>query len=148
MLSAVKVGSIFHVLKFGSKRSSKAWFQVDSQAKSIDHFIQKVLSFTEIAELTPEIVHEFIEKVMVGEAEYTPARFSHWARGKTQEIRIIYNCIGDISGIIKEKTAACDCKKCPLPPFTFPQTNESGVSLMLLQAVLRVPHPEAYHENR
>lgn len=75
--------------------------EVDSQAESIDHFIQKVRSFTEITELTPEIVHEFIEKVMVGEAEYTPARFSHWARGKTQEIRIIYNYIGDISGIIK-----------------------------------------------
>lgn len=74
-----------------------------AQTAGVDNFLRLVRSYTEFTELTPEIVHEFIDKVFVGEAEYTPARFSHWARGKTQEIRIIYNYIGDVSGAINEE---------------------------------------------
>lgn len=71
------------------------------QNTNIESFLRLVRSYTEVAELSAELVHEFIEKVFVGEAEYTAARFSHWARGKTQEVRIIYNYLGDVSKIVK-----------------------------------------------
>jgi len=73
------------------------------QNTNIERFLRLVRSCTEVTELSADLVHEFIEKVFVGEAEYTPARFSHWARGKTQEVRIIYNYLGDVSKIIKEE---------------------------------------------
>ena len=72
------------------------------QTTNIEHFLRLVRSYTEVTELSAEVVHEFIEKVLVGEAEYTAPRFSHWARGKTQEVRIVYNFLGDLSETIKE----------------------------------------------
>jgi DNA invertase Pin-like site-specific DNA recombinase len=74
-----------------------------AQTASVDSFLRLVRSYTEIGELTTEIVHEFIDKVLVGEAGYAPGRYSHWAREKTQEIRIIYNYIGDVSETINEE---------------------------------------------
>jgi len=74
-----------------------------AQTASVDSFLRLVRSYTEIGELTTEIVHEFIDKVPVGEAGYAPGRYSHWAREKTQEIRIIYNYIGDVSETINEE---------------------------------------------
>jgi site-specific DNA recombinase len=73
------------------------------QTENIESFLRLVRSYTEITELSAEVVHEFIEKVIVGEAAYTPPKYSHWGRGKTQEIRIIYNYLGDISGTIKDE---------------------------------------------
>lgn len=69
------------------------------QTTNIESFLRLVRSYTEVEALSTEVVCEFIEKVLVGEAEYTAPRFSHWARGKTQEVRIIYNYLGDISEI-------------------------------------------------
>ena len=74
-----------------------------AQTASVDSFLRLVRSYTEIGELTTEIVHEFIDKALVGEAGYAPGRYSHWAREKTQEIRIIYNYIGDVSETINEE---------------------------------------------
>ena len=69
---------------------------------SCQSFLKMVRSRTEVTELTTEIVHEFIKRVEVSEAEYTPARFSHWAKGKTQSVRIVYNYIDDISETFKD----------------------------------------------
>lgn len=77
--------------------------EASEQATNIENFLRVVRSYTQITELTAEVVHEFIEKVFVGEAEYTEPRFVHWAREKKQEVRIIYNYLGDISGTIKEE---------------------------------------------
>lgn len=74
-----------------------------SQMEGIESFLRVVRSFTEITELTPEIVHEFISTVQVGEAVYTPPQYSHWGRGKTQEIRITYNFIGDVAETFKDE---------------------------------------------
>ena len=74
-----------------------------SHTESIESFLRVVHSFTEVTELTPEIVHEFISEVRVGEAVYTPPQYSHWGRGKTQEIRITYNFIGDVSETFKDE---------------------------------------------
>ena len=73
------------------------------QTTHIENFFRLVRFYTEVTELSAEVVHEFIEKVLVGEAEYTAPRFSHWARGKTQEVRIVYNFLGEISKTIKEE---------------------------------------------
>ena len=77
--------------------------EATTQTAGIESFLRLVRSFTEVTELTPEIVHEFISAVWVGEAIYTPPRFSHWGCGKTQEIRITYNFIGDVSDIIEDE---------------------------------------------
>ena len=73
------------------------------QTMNIESFLKMVRSRTEVTELTTEIVHEFIKRVEVSEAEYTEARFSHWARGKTQKVRIIYNYLDDISETFKDE---------------------------------------------
>ena len=52
-------------------------------------FIRMVRKFTEMQELTPEIVSTLIERVEVGQAEKIDGV-------KKQKIRIIYNFIGDI----------------------------------------------------
>ena len=73
------------------------------QTTNIESFLKLVRSRTEVTELTTEIVHEFIKRIEVSEAEYTQARFSHWAKGKTQEVRIIYNYLEDISKTFKDE---------------------------------------------
>lgn len=70
---------------------------------NIESFLRLVRSYTEVKELNVELGHEIIEKVLIGKAKYVPARFFHWARGKTQEVRIIYNFLGDGSKIARGK---------------------------------------------
>jgi len=65
------------------------------QASCTDRFLRLVKRFTEVEELTAEIVSEFIERIEVGETEIAaPRRFSHWKAEKRQNIRIVYNYIG------------------------------------------------------
>ena len=52
-------------------------------------FIRVVKRFTEMQELTPEIVATLIERVEVGQAQVVDGE-------KKQEIRIVYNFVGDI----------------------------------------------------
>ena len=52
-------------------------------------FIRVVKRFTEMQELTPEIVATLIERVEVGQAQVVDGE-------KKQEIRIVYNFIGNI----------------------------------------------------
>ena len=73
------------------------------QTTNIDNFLKLVRSHTEITELTVEIVHEFIQRIEVSEAEYTAARYNHWARSKSQNVRIIYNYLDDISQTLKDE---------------------------------------------
>lgn len=76
--------------------------EATEQTENIESFLRLVRSYTEITELSAEVVHEFIEKVLVGETIYTPPKYSHWGRGKTQEVRIVYNYLGEISETINE----------------------------------------------
>lgn len=82
-------------------------FVVDptQQAMNMDRFLHLVHTHTEVTELTAEIVHKFINRIEVSEAVWTPARFSHWAKGKTQNVRILYNYLDDINAklIIKQR---------------------------------------------
>ncbi|RXE60408.1 DUF4368 domain-containing protein [Acetivibrio mesophilus] len=54
----------------------------------VDHFLALVRKYTDIKELTAEIIREFVEKIYVYKAERTDGR-------RVQRIKIVYNCIGE-----------------------------------------------------
>ncbi len=59
------------------------------RAESVNTFMKLIRKYTEISELTPEIVREFISRIIVHEKKKVD--------GKTQQtIEIIYNCVGAI----------------------------------------------------
>ena len=63
---------------------------------NVNHFLDLVKRYTEVPELTAEIIREFIEKVYV----YHPEKINGQ---KTQRVRIVWNCIGEIPA--QNKTA-------------------------------------------
>ncbi len=66
-----------------------------------DHFLSLIRKYTEIPELTAEIIREFVEKVYVYKAEKIDGH-------RIQRIKIIYNCIGEFAlpdTTTNEKTA-------------------------------------------
>ena len=70
-------------------------------ALNADHFLALVRKYTEIPELTAEIIREFVEKVYVYKAEKVDGH-------RVQRIKIIYNCIGEFTlpdAATDEKTA-------------------------------------------
>ena len=59
----------------------------ERQNVNVDKFLSVVRRYTEIEKLTPAIVHEFIDKIIIHEPEQ--------ARGnRRQRVEIIYNNIG------------------------------------------------------
>lgn len=58
--------------------------------EKLSRFLKVVKSYTEIEELTPEILNSFIEKIYIGEAEKYDGR-------KMQEVEIIYKFVGAIN---------------------------------------------------
>lgn len=60
---------------------------------NIVKLIRLVKKYTETTELTPEIVREFIEKIIVHQAERVDGK-------KVQAVEIIYNGIGAIPTLI------------------------------------------------
>lgn len=61
--------------------------QEEKQSVNVKSFLSTVKKYTEIPELTPEIVHEFIDRIIVHEADKSSGK-------RIQEIDIIYNHIG------------------------------------------------------
>ena len=59
-------------------------------ALNADHFLSLVRKYTEIPELTAEIIREFVERVYVYKAEKVDGK-------RVQRIKIIYNCIGEFA---------------------------------------------------
>lgn len=55
---------------------------------NVDLFLAKVRKYTDIQELTPEIIREFVERIEV----FKPERVN---RHKVQKLRIVWNCIGE-----------------------------------------------------
>lgn len=58
--------------------------------EKLSKFLKVVKSYTEIEELTPEILNSFIEKIYIGETEKYDGR-------KMQEVEIIYKFVGAIN---------------------------------------------------
>ena len=65
---------------------------------NVDGFLAIVKKYTDVQELTAEIIREFVEKVYV----YQTQRF---LGDKIQKIKIVWNCIGDFNIPAKEKSA-------------------------------------------
>lgn len=65
----------------------KALDRVNDEESNIREFLKVVNSYTEIEELTPEILNNFIDRIYIGE------KYSDGSAHK-QEIRIIYKFIG------------------------------------------------------
>ena len=68
---------------------------VKEQADNVTKFMRLVKRYTEITELTPEIVRELIEKVIVHQAEKVNGK-------RQQAVEIIYNCVGVIPNPAQE----------------------------------------------
>lgn len=64
-------------------------------AGNVTKFMRLVKRYTEITELTPEVVREFIEKVIVHQAEKVNGK-------RRQAVEIIYNCVGVIPNPTQE----------------------------------------------
>ncbi|MCR5208043.1 MAG: DUF4368 domain-containing protein [Eubacterium sp.] len=62
-----------------------------SVAVNTERFITLAGKYTDITELTPEILRAFISKIVVHERE------QKWSKGGNQEIDIYFNHIGNIS---------------------------------------------------
>lgn len=60
-----------------------------SQTEGLQKFIDKAKKVTQLTELTPEIVHEFIQKIVVGKPEYKNGK-------RYQSVEIHYNGVGII----------------------------------------------------
>ena len=56
---------------------------------NIDRFLALVRKYTDVKELTAEIIREFVEKVIVHQAEKVDGQ-------RVQKVRIVWNCIGEI----------------------------------------------------
>ena len=69
----------------------KALFAAEKDnAVNVDFFLSKVKKYTDIQDLTAEVIREFVEKVYVHQTEYIDGQ-------KVQRIRIVYNCIGEFT---------------------------------------------------
>lgn len=63
------------------------------KSDSLQQFIDRVKRVTQLTELTPEILHEFIEKIVVSKPEYIDGQ-------RHQSLDIYYNGVG----IVRETT--------------------------------------------
>lgn len=66
-------------------------------ALGVDHFLALVRKYTDIKELTAEIIREFIEKIYVYKVERIDGR-------RVQRIKIVYNCIGEFEPLVSTST--------------------------------------------
>ena len=67
---------------------TEALQNLKDSSTNIDRFLENARKYTEIPELTAEILHTFIERIEVGE------RGERYSRTAPQEIRIVYRDIG------------------------------------------------------
>ena len=81
---------------------TEALQNLKDSSTNIDRFLENARKYTEIPELTAEILHTFIERIEVGE------RGERYSRTAPQEIRIVYRDIGLIDELpetMKAQTA-------------------------------------------
>lgn len=78
------------------KDIAKNYTTISKNTASLDQFIAKVRAVTRPTELTPELVHEFIEKIVVSEARYIDNK-------RYQIVDIYYKGVGMIKGLSPEE---------------------------------------------
>ena len=62
---------------------------MDNYNEKLEKFIRIVKQYTEIEELTPDILHSFVDRIYIGETEV-------YKEQKFQDIKIVYNLVGAI----------------------------------------------------
>ncbi|SCP98360.1 recombinase family protein [Anaerobium acetethylicum] len=77
-----------HTLESRVAELKSAMTSEKESSLGVDHFLALVRKYTDIKELTAEIIREFVEKIYVYKAERTDGR-------RVQRIKIVYNCIGE-----------------------------------------------------
>lgn len=71
-------------------------FKAKEQSDNVTRFMRSIRKYTEIAELTPEIVREFVQKVVIYQAEKINGR-------RTQRIDLYFNGVGQIRLPMQDK---------------------------------------------
>jgi len=66
-------------------------------ALNVDHFLTLVRKYTDIKEITAEIIREFVEKIYVYKADRIDGR-------RVQRIKIVWNCIGEFEPPVSTST--------------------------------------------
>jgi site-specific DNA recombinase len=66
-------------------------------ALNVNHFLSLVRKYTDIKELTAEVIREFVEKIFVYKAERIDGR-------RVQRIKIVWNCIGEFEPPVSTST--------------------------------------------
>ena len=66
-------------------------------ALNVNHFLSLVRKYTDINELTAEVIREFVEKIYVYKAERIDGR-------RVQRIKIVWNCIGEFDPPVSTST--------------------------------------------
>ena len=79
-----------HIAPCGKEVVPKLLAAEKDRSVNVDHFLTLVRKYTDVQELTAEIVREFVEKVYVYQAERIDGQ-------KVQRIRIVWNCIGEFT---------------------------------------------------
>ena len=64
--------------------------QNNDSLEGANRFISQVRKYTDIKELSAELIHEFVDKIYVSEKQVVDGK-------KTQKIRILWNCIGEFT---------------------------------------------------
>ena len=76
-----------HTLQKEQTSLEKELQKEEKQSVDVKQFLSVVRKYTNLTELTPEIVHEFIDKIIVHAPDKSSGK-------RLQEIEIIYNHIG------------------------------------------------------
>jgi len=94
-------------IKEGLPRLADQMEQLKNSLSNAERFLEKAKQYTEIKELTPELLRLFIEKIVVGE------RSKKYSRTVSQEIRIYYRDVGFVDSPEEDDLAEIAAKDDP-----------------------------------
>lgn len=86
-----------HILESRVAELKSIMTEEKESALNVDHFLSLVRKYTDIKELSAEIIWEFIEKVYIYKEERIGDR-------RVQRIKIVYNCIGEFESPVSTST--------------------------------------------
>lgn len=90
-----------HTLESRVAELKAAMTAENESSLNVDHFLTLVRKYTDIQELTAEMIREFVERIYVYKTERVDGR-------RVQRIKIVWNCIGEFTpptATAQERTA-------------------------------------------
>ena len=82
-----------HTLESRAVELKSTMVSEKESALNVDHFLALIRKYTDVQELTAEIIREFVKKIYVYKAERIDGR-------QVQRIKIVYNCIGEFDPLV------------------------------------------------